>query len=57
MIVETEAPSNVAEMLQYPLDIAVAMPILLGSLLIVTIDGSDEIYAAKAVTFCTELSE
>ena len=57
MIVEPEVLPIVAEMLQYPLDTAVANPIELGSLLTVEIDGSDEVQMTNVVTFCTELFE
>ncbi len=57
MIVEPEAPSNVAEMLQYPLDTAVTQPLESRALLTIAIDVSDEVQTAIVVKSCTELSE
>lgn len=57
MIVEPEMPLNVAEMLQYPLDTAVARPIEPGELLTVAIEVSDEVQITDVVKSCTELSE
>ena len=57
MTVETEMPSNVDEMMQYPFDIPVTMPIEPDSLLTVATDGSDEAQIDNIVTFCLELSE
>ncbi len=57
MIVEPEAPSHVAEMLQYPLDTAVTQPLESRALLTIAIDVSDEVQTAIVVKSCTELSE
>jgi hypothetical protein len=57
MIVEPEMLPSVAEMLQYPLDTAVACPFESGALLMVAIDVSDEVQTTNVVKSCTELSE
>ena len=56
IIVEPEIFPDFAEMLQYPLDTAVTMPIEAGSLLTVATDGSDEVQTTNVVTSRTALS-